>query len=251
MAKSVAPAAPLDADPNLALEALLALLVVAPFVVLAAVYDRIPDPVPIHWNAHGEVDGWAAKSVVSVFVVPVLGLYMQGLFVLLERGMRDVRLTPPDQFAEQWLRLKSAQVRANIRLLDVIRIADAILIAGISWAIASAAIPDYRGYMSVGIAVSGAAGALLVVGLVYGVIKLFRIKRELADLPAPARTPPDPANYRWGGAFYYNPDDPSLFVEKRYGVGYTFNMANRRVWWYVGYILGLPFLVFVAIAVAR
>src|SRR5262249_59033958 len=99
-----------------------------------------------------------------------------------------------------------------------------------------------------GIAIAVGAGALLVVGIVYFAAKLFRLKRELDALPPPARTPPDPAHYRWGGAFYYNPDDPSLFVEKRYGVGYTFNMAQPRVWWYVAYILGLPVLVFVAVA---
>jgi uncharacterized membrane protein len=33
-----------------------------------------------------------------------------------------------------------------------------------------------------------------------------------------------------GGIFYYNPDDPALFVQKRLGFGYTFNFANVWSW---------------------
>jgi len=36
--------------------------------------------------------------------------------------------------------------------------------------------------------------------------------------------------------FYYNPNDSALFVEKREGLGYTFNFANRWSW---GLLLGL------------
>jgi uncharacterized membrane protein len=36
---------------------------------------------------------------------------------------------------------------------------------------------------------------------------------------------------RWKlGLFYYNPDDPALFVEKRFGLGHTVNLANRWAW---------------------
>ncbi len=30
------------------------------------------------------------------------------------------------------------------------------------------------------------------------------------------------------GAFYVNRDDPSMFVEKRFGLGYTINFANPK-----------------------
>jgi uncharacterized membrane protein len=32
------------------------------------------------------------------------------------------------------------------------------------------------------------------------------------------------------GAFYFNKDDPSIFVEKRFGIGYTLNFANPVGW---------------------
>ena len=39
--------------------------------------------------------------------------------------------------------------------------------------------------------------------------------------------PPDEA---WSGPFYSNPDDPSVFVPKRYGIGYTLNFGNPWSW---------------------
>ncbi|MEJ2665034.1 MAG: DUF5808 domain-containing protein, partial [Spirochaetia bacterium] len=32
------------------------------------------------------------------------------------------------------------------------------------------------------------------------------------------------------GSFYYNPEDPALFVEKRFGIGYTSNFARPFTW---------------------
>jgi uncharacterized membrane protein len=44
------------------------------------------------------------------------------------------------------------------------------------------------------------------------------------------------------GQFYYNPQDPALLVERRFGFGYTFNFANRLSW------LVLTVLVFIPMA---
>jgi uncharacterized membrane protein len=35
--------------------------------------------------------------------------------------------------------------------------------------------------------------------------------------------------YRWG-LFYFNRDDPALFVPKRFGIGWTVNMARPLAW---------------------
>ena len=48
-----------------------------------------------------------------------------------------------------------------------------------------------------------------------------------AERPVGDRTP----DSCWKlGMFYYNPDDSSLIVEKRFGIGQTLNFANRWSW---------------------
>lgn len=46
--------------------------------------------------------------------------------------------------------------------------------------------------------------------------------------------PPDES---WNGVFYSNSDDPSLFVPKRYGIGYTLNFGNPWSWVVLALIL--------------
>ncbi len=38
----------------------------------------------------------------------------------------------------------------------------------------------------------------------------------------------DDDRYWYGGVFYNNPDDPAVFVPKRYGLGWTVNFGNPR-----------------------
>jgi immunity protein, SdpI family len=49
-----------------------AVLVITPFVVLAAFWNQIPERVPIHWNIRGEIDGWASKSF-GLLITPIIG----------------------------------------------------------------------------------------------------------------------------------------------------------------------------------
>jgi uncharacterized membrane protein len=39
-----------------------------------------------------------------------------------------------------------------------------------------------------------------------------------------------PPDHGWRGIFYSNPDDPALFVPKRFGIGYTLNFSNPWSW---------------------
>jgi uncharacterized membrane protein len=45
--------------------------------------------------------------------------------------------------------------------------------------------------------------------------------------------------------FYYNPDEPKLFVPKRTGIPFTINFARPAAWAIVGTIVALIVLAFV------
>lgn len=48
----------------------------------------------------------------------------------------------------------------------------------------------------------------------------------------------DNSNWIWG-MIYYNRNDPAIFVQKRSGLGFTFNMAHQLSWVYLIAFLGL------------
>ena len=54
----------------------------------------------------------------------------------------------------------------------------------------------------------------------------------------------DTKHWKWG-LIYYNPEDPSLYVDKRFGLGQTFNFAHRAAWYLMFFLLLFPVLIFI------
>ena len=51
-------------------------VILLPLVAGVALWDQLPDELPIHWNASGEVDGWGSKPLV-ILGAPALFLALQ------------------------------------------------------------------------------------------------------------------------------------------------------------------------------
>ena len=60
------------------------LLVIAMFVVVATLYPSLPDPMPTHWNADGQVNGWMPKFWGAYFL-PLLMTGMWLVFLVLPK----------------------------------------------------------------------------------------------------------------------------------------------------------------------
>ena len=52
------------------------LVTLIPILVGLLLWDKLPDPMPSHWNIHGEVDAWSSKAF-TVFGLPALMLVLQ------------------------------------------------------------------------------------------------------------------------------------------------------------------------------
>ena len=57
------------------------LLILLPLTVGLLLWEQLPERMPIHWNAAGEVDGWTGKAT-GVFLGPVILLIVHWLCVL-------------------------------------------------------------------------------------------------------------------------------------------------------------------------
>jgi uncharacterized membrane protein len=55
----------------------------------------------------------------------------------------------------------------------------------------------------------------------------------------------DDDRYWYGGFFYNNPDDPSMFVPKRFGLGWTVNFGNPRGRLFTLVVLLLPIVLLI------
>ena len=55
------------------------ILIIVAFAIGLQMYPSLPDQVPTHWNAQGEIDGWSSKNF-FVFFSPLLAL---GIYLLM------------------------------------------------------------------------------------------------------------------------------------------------------------------------
>jgi uncharacterized membrane protein len=117
-------------------------LVVLAFAFAAAVYDRLPEHVPAHWNAGGAVDTTMAKPW-GPFVLP---LTMAGVFALM---LVLPRLSPHDHEIDPFRPAYGAIQLAVLGLLLAVSVTQ--LLAGLGWAV-----PVNR-------VVSAGVGALLII----------------------------------------------------------------------------------------
>ncbi len=59
------------------------LLIAVAFGATIALYARMPDQVPVHWNAHGEIDRYGSRA--SIFMMPGIMAFMLALLAVLPK----------------------------------------------------------------------------------------------------------------------------------------------------------------------
>jgi uncharacterized membrane protein len=69
-----------------------------------------------------------------------------------------------------------------------------------------------------------------------------QLDREFNDSGNEKLVDIDEDSFWKGGLFYYNKNDPSIFVEKRFGVGWTLNFAHP-----IGYVVIFVPLLFILV----
>ena len=208
--------------------------------------DEFGPRVPTHFDIAGRPDAWRALSPGAVWTLPwltlVLGTTLSGVALLTAHAKRAVRrddgtsLAAQQRFRAATSALLAAAAVLTAGLLAVVSIGAARVAAG-----RSDTLPPLATVLSIllaGVAVAGTAFIALRLG--QGGARLERgagaapLTNGLAD------------NSRWAlGLFYFDPQDPSIFVEKRFGLGYTLNFGNWKA------VVGLVLFVLLLLAGPR
>jgi uncharacterized membrane protein len=206
-----------------------------PFAILAAAaiyvglhWSEIPQRFPIHWGVDGQPNGWAVRTVRGVFQFPALGFLvcLPMLFLAWQLG-RNSRGT-------------TAMRHLTARVLAAVAYFLAVLFGWLT-----AALPLGHGApnpVNLGIVMGGTV--LLIAAIVVFGMRAKAEPEPDAGPPSPAESAPPGDNtedrYWRAGLFYFNPDDPVLFIEKRIGIGYDLNFGNPWAWVFIGAVLLIP-----------
>lgn len=175
-------------------------LLIAAAAYLAVHYDAIPQRYPVHFNAAGQADRFAERSLHDVF-----GPLIFALAIVVSMFVTGVTI---------WFGARRSEPlrKPTFLVLMCVQTALVVIFAGAALRPLLAA---PRGASAL------VFGALIVVPVLY----TLRVARRSES--APDLTPND----CWkGGMLYYNPADAALYVGRRAGVGLTPNFGRPQIW---------------------
>ena len=210
-------------------------VVYVPIVLIAlaiglALYPSTPDLVPTHFDFAGNVNQWTPKGPALIAFPLLFEVFMAACFIFSHwmtiRSKKDIDPARPAISAYAY----GAFARAECILLLV---GGSVLtaVSGIVMILMMAEILSM--FVTVALIIVATlilVGATIAVSVVYGQSGSRLVKRleENGDMIA------DNDEHWKAGIFYWNKDDASLILPKRFGVGWTMNWARPAAWLIVG-----------------
>ncbi|MDR3070647.1 MAG: DUF5808 domain-containing protein [Propionibacteriaceae bacterium] len=203
---------------------------------ILVVWPNVPEQVPVHFDVNGVADVYQPKgfgAVAPLLIVQVfLAAVISGTYFLIRASKRQIDAANPDTSRLQSIRFRRVTTGFEIAVGVVV-----------SLAIGAMQIVTLHGAENPWVIMTPIFAMLaIVLGGTY--FLMFRVGQGGSRLPEPRGANSRNANVNddrfWKlGQFYFNPDDPALFVEKRFGVGYTVNLARPTTWVLLGGLLVL------------
>jgi uncharacterized membrane protein len=197
---------------------------------LSILWDRIPPRWITHWSLHDRADGWATKSMQSVFGPLLIGAAACIAVELLALWMRR-RATSSEP------RVPPEMVDVQIELTRAVGAGVMVLTAALALMLP---LLQPRSSLPTVLVAIGAMGSVLGPSM-------LRAHRRVLALRARGVAIPE----GYGAVVYRNPKDPRLMVPKLLGVGWTLNFAHRSAWPVVAVLALPPVVVLIVVALAR
>ncbi|MER2088830.1 MAG: DUF5808 domain-containing protein [Sporosarcina sp.] len=209
----------------------------------ATQYNSMPDMIPTHWGPNGQADAFSEKTPFSVIALLLILLVMQGMMLAInvftkqsgiklnaaKRKTSQVQQLSFRKYTSWFLFMTSVLTTVLFGFLQLTTIHE-----GLGNTVLMLALP------------LGFALIILIATAIYA-FKVgqggARIDVVVEDESVTGITDFDEDKYWKGGIYYLNKNDPSIFVEKRFGVGWTINFGNP-----IGYLIVFgPILLILAI----
>lgn len=227
-----------------------ALLTVVAAGIGLYLYPKLPDVLVTHWDASMQPDGWSDKSIMTVLSLPLITLatilIMVGSNMVVWRMKLQVNQDNPS--------LSYAQHRIYRRLLShvlgIITLLIAIMMLFLYGMTLELYLPSITQIWAILLVITVIMIALptalsLKVGQAGYKLKSVNISEEdrhvVQTLPGKSYPKASFQDDRFWvlGMLYFNKEDPTLFVEDRFGTNGGFNYARPAAWIFVALIFGL------------
>jgi len=204
-------------------------------------YDLLPDQIPTHWGPSGEADAFTVKTPFSSVQLSLFLLIMQLMFLGIHIATKNSGIKLSATALESSRNRQLTLRKSSSWFLYIVLLGATMLMSYFQLT----TIHPEIGEGTVKILIPFSFLILVLVGTLIFAIKVGRSDKEIAQSVEAQIMDLDEDKYWKGGIFYFNKNDPSIFVEKRFGVGWTINFANP-----IGYlIVFLPIVLIILISV--
>lgn len=202
-------------------------------ILTVNLYDQLPSRIPTHWGPNGEPDAFSDKSWMVALGMPITLVLMQlmfyGINVFTKRS--GIKISAGNVMSSQLRQLRLRKYSSWF--LFVVEIFMTLLFAILHLNllyenIISDLLMMITPFFFLVIILAGAVWLAVKVG---SVDSDFEGKEIIESSPLKVESI-DEDKHWIGGLFYFNRNDPSVFVEKRFGIGFTINFGNP-----IGYII--------------
>jgi len=196
-------------------------------------YDQIPDQVPVNFTSGGIPVSFADKSQRVFMMIPLTQVLLLPIFIITNQSYKKAKqnLQPknPNLSMEQSQAYRYAWSKFTVGA----SLGTLIVMAYLQFSMMTLV-----GNMKIGILLSVISVILYSGWAIYIVVRYGqggeRYRSKSMDTKEASYEGIDDDEYWKMGVFYYNPNDLSVFIEKRFGIGITFNFARWQTWVLVG-----------------
>ncbi|MFJ7738328.1 DUF1648 domain-containing protein [Lysinibacillus sp. NPDC097287] len=204
-------------------------------------YERMPENIAVHWGPSGAADDWVEKtyftSIALLAVMLMIQCMMWGIVDSIKRSAIKLSVNHKEESLESQLKTrKFASWSVLLLSYSLTGLLSVLQLSNIYPAMAEGKklLPLFIAFL-----------VLVLGGTLVFMWKMREWRLDYTDSVESKVTDVDEDRYWIGGLIYINREDPSIFVEKRFGVGWTMNFANPR-----GYIvIFLPLVILLLISI--
>lgn len=199
-------------------------LVLFNIIIAFAYYNKLPMRIPVHWDLNGNVNRWVNKSHLSVLQMPLVELFMTALMFGIYKIIGRVK----QQISPENAEVSKEQNRLFRYFWSIFILVMAVLTNLIYTYIQLIILGIIKMNNTIIFVITGVIMAYSLISVIIS-IKIgqggSRLKVNVKNDENIYSNRNDDKYWKLG-SYYYNPDDPSLFVEKRVGIGWDFNYAR-------------------------
>lgn len=198
---------------------------------LAMTYAAAPAIIPTHFDAAGNPNAYAHKTVGSYFLLVWTQLFLYVLITFL--SALTVRAKAQPTVADETFRRRMMRYLFGVKSL-MIALMGVLALSVAQSALSGHANVNWVLWVTLGCVVLILGGAIWI-GVTTG--------QGGSRLGVNGQNTTDRMDDRYWklGGIYANPSDPAIFVERRFGLGWTINVGNPRALLVLIVLLALPF----------